>query len=187
MKIMSIVCKQRTMYGQLYKTTRRTKRHQRTWQVKTWQNSRLLFQRFEQVRAKEFTYFAEREKRGMKSNLSQLTFVALVLGTITPIYTNNEYGINRYVLSVGLALTIVLANIGSKILKRRQYGNVMGYFYRGAYHCCWLSYLAALKAGQEMACRLVKVVFRNYLTTSVAVRGTRSYFFFKMRSHNSAE
>ena len=50
-------------------------------------------------------------------NLSQLTFVALVLGTITPIYTNNEYGINWYVLSVGLALTIVLANIGSKILK----------------------------------------------------------------------
>ena len=53
----------------------------------------------------------------MKFNLSQLTFVALVLGTITPIYTNNEYGINWYVLFVGLALTIVLANIGSKILK----------------------------------------------------------------------
>ena len=57
------------------------------------------------------------KKRGMKFNLSQLTFVALVLGTITPIYTNNEYGINWYVLFVSLALTIVLANIGSKILK----------------------------------------------------------------------
>lgn len=154
-------CKQRTMYGQLYKTTRRTKRFQRTWQVKTWQNSRLLFQRFEQVRAKEFTYFAERKKRGMKFNLSQLTFVALVLGTITPIYTNNEYGINWYVLSVGLALTIVLANIGSKILKWRQYGNVRGNFYRGAYNCCWFSYLAALKAGQEMACQFVRIIFRN--------------------------
>ena len=53
----------------------------------------------------------------MKFNLSQLTFVALVLGTTTPIYTNNEYGINWYVLFAGLALTIVLANIGSKILK----------------------------------------------------------------------
>ena len=31
-------------------------------------------------------------------NLSQLTFVALVLGGVTPLYTNIEVGINWYIL-----------------------------------------------------------------------------------------
>ncbi len=74
-------------------------------------------QQEEQKDAKERDRLRRDKIAGYFFNLSQLTFVALVLGTITPIYTNNEYGINWYVLSVGLALTIVLANIGSKILK----------------------------------------------------------------------
>lgn len=74
-------------------------------------------QQEEQKDAKERDRLRRDKIAGYFFNLSQLTFVALVLGTITPIYTNNEYGINWYVLFVGLALTIVLANIGSKILK----------------------------------------------------------------------
>lgn len=50
-------------------------------------------------------------------NLSQLTFVALVLGGITPIYTMIDLGINWYVLVAGLILTVILANIGNRILK----------------------------------------------------------------------
>lgn len=50
-------------------------------------------------------------------NLSQLTFVALVLGGITPLYTNVEIGINWYVLVAGIMLTAILANIGNLILK----------------------------------------------------------------------
>ena len=74
-------------------------------------------QQEERKDAKERDRLRRDKIAGYFFNLSQLTFVALVLGTITPIYTNNEYGINWYMLSVGLALTIVLANIGSKILK----------------------------------------------------------------------
>lgn len=41
----------------------------------------------------------------------------LVLGGITPLYTNTNLGINWYVLIAGAILTIVLANIGNLILK----------------------------------------------------------------------
>ena len=50
-------------------------------------------------------------------NLSQLTFVALVLGGITPLYTHIETEINWYVLVAGVLLTVILATIGIKILK----------------------------------------------------------------------
>ena len=50
-------------------------------------------------------------------NLSQLTFVALVLGGITPLYTHIETEINWYVLVAGVLLTVILATIGNKILK----------------------------------------------------------------------
>ena len=50
-------------------------------------------------------------------NLSQLVFVALVLGGISPVYTNEEIGVNGHVLFVGICLTVLLAIIGSKILK----------------------------------------------------------------------
>ena len=50
-------------------------------------------------------------------NLSQLTFVALVLGGITPLYTHIETEINWYVLVAGILLTVILATIGNKILK----------------------------------------------------------------------
>lgn len=59
-----------------------------------------------------------REKlAGYFFNLSQLTFVALVLGGITPLYTNIEIGINWYVLVAGIILTVILAKIGNLILK----------------------------------------------------------------------
>ena len=51
-------------------------------------------------------------------NLSQLTFAALVLGGISPIYTNNAIGYNWYILLMGLILTILLALIGNKLLKQ---------------------------------------------------------------------
>ena len=60
-------------------------------------------QQEERKDAKERDRLRRDKIAGYFFNLSQLTFVALVLGTITPIYTNNEYGINWYVLSVGLA------------------------------------------------------------------------------------
>ena len=50
-------------------------------------------------------------------NLSQLTFVALVLGGITPLYTHIDTEINWYVLVAGVLLTVILATIGNKILK----------------------------------------------------------------------
>jgi predicted ABC-type exoprotein transport system permease subunit len=50
-------------------------------------------------------------------NLSQLTFVALVLGGITPLYTHIETEINWYVLVAGVLLTVILATVGNKILK----------------------------------------------------------------------
>ena len=50
-------------------------------------------------------------------NLSQLTFVALVLGGITPLYTHIETEINWYVSVAGVLLTVILATIGNKILK----------------------------------------------------------------------
>ena len=50
-------------------------------------------------------------------NLSQLTFVALVLGGITPLYTHIGTEINWYVLVAGVLLTVILATIGNKILK----------------------------------------------------------------------
>ena len=60
-----------------------------------------------------------REKlAGYFFNLSQLTFVALVLGGITPLYANDLAGnANWYVIFSGVALTVILANIGNRILK----------------------------------------------------------------------
>lgn len=59
-----------------------------------------------------------REKlSGYFFNLSQLTFVALVLGGVTPLYTDIESGVNRYVLVAGIILTVILAYIGLLILK----------------------------------------------------------------------
>lgn len=59
--------------------------------------------------AKERDKMRREKIAGYFLNLSQLTFVALVLGAITPIYTNAEIGANWYVLIVGMALTVVLA------------------------------------------------------------------------------
>lgn len=67
--------------------------------------------------AKERDKIRREKIGGYFLNLSQLTFVALVLGTITPIYTDSNIGINWYVLIAGMALTVILAIIGSKILK----------------------------------------------------------------------
>lgn len=67
--------------------------------------------------AKERDKIRREKIGGYFLNLSQLTFVALVLGTITPIYTDSNIGINWYVLIAGMALTVMLAIIGSKILK----------------------------------------------------------------------
>lgn len=75
----------------------------------------------EQQEAKKVTKEKDKVRReklaGYFFNLSQLTFVALVLGGITPLYTNIDIGINWYVLIAGAILTVVLANIGNLILK----------------------------------------------------------------------
>ena len=50
-------------------------------------------------------------------NLSQLTFVALVLGGITPLYINEEHVVSWMLLSAGALASFVLASIGFLILK----------------------------------------------------------------------
>ena len=50
-------------------------------------------------------------------NLSQLTFVALVLGGITPLYINEEHVVSWLLLSAGALASFVLASIGYRILK----------------------------------------------------------------------
>ena len=60
-----------------------------------------------------------REKiAGYFLNLSQLTFVALVLGGITPLYINEEHVVSWLLISVGILMTILLARIGYSILKK---------------------------------------------------------------------
>ena len=50
-------------------------------------------------------------------NLSQLTFVALVLGGITPLYIDEEHVVSWLLLSAGALASFVLASIGFLILK----------------------------------------------------------------------
>ena len=60
-----------------------------------------------------------REKiAGYFLNLSQLTFVALVLGGITPLYINEEHILSWYLISIGVLMTFLLACIGYNILKK---------------------------------------------------------------------
>ena len=59
-----------------------------------------------------------REKiAGYFLNLSQLTFVALVLGGVTPLYLDNELAVSWYLLSAGVLTSFVFASIGYYILK----------------------------------------------------------------------
>ena len=59
-----------------------------------------------------------REKiAGYFLNLSQLTFVAWVLGGITPLYINEEHVVSWLLLSAGALASFVLASIGYRILK----------------------------------------------------------------------
>ena len=50
-------------------------------------------------------------------NLSQLTFVALVLGGITPLYLDVEHTISWYLLSAGVLTSYVFLMIANNILK----------------------------------------------------------------------
>lgn len=50
-------------------------------------------------------------------NLSQLTFVALVLGGITPLYLDVEHTVSWLLLSLGILMTFIFAGIGTSILK----------------------------------------------------------------------
>ena len=50
-------------------------------------------------------------------NLSQLTFVALVLGGITPLYIDEEHVVSWMLLSAGILMTFIFAGIGYNILK----------------------------------------------------------------------
>ena len=59
-----------------------------------------------------------REKiAGYFLNLSQLTFVALVLGGITPLYINEEHVVSWLLLSAGALMTMVFGIVGYRILK----------------------------------------------------------------------
>ena len=60
-----------------------------------------------------------REKiAGYFLNLSQLTFVALVLGGVTPLYLNVDYAISWLLIGAGILMTFFLASIGYNILKK---------------------------------------------------------------------
>lgn len=50
-------------------------------------------------------------------DLSKLTFVALVLGGITPLYINAGNHINWIVIAGGAISTVAFASIGNRILK----------------------------------------------------------------------
>ena len=59
-----------------------------------------------------------REKiAGYFLNLSQLTFVALVLGGITPLYIDEEHVVSWMLLGAGALMTFIFAGIGYNILK----------------------------------------------------------------------
>ena len=51
-------------------------------------------------------------------NLSHLTFVALVLGGVTPLYLNVDYAISWLLIGAGILMTFFLASIGYNILKK---------------------------------------------------------------------
>ena len=59
-----------------------------------------------------------REKiAGYFLNLSQLTFVALVLGGITPLYIDEEHVVSWMLLGAGIMMTFIFAGIANSILK----------------------------------------------------------------------
>ena len=59
-----------------------------------------------------------REKiAGYFLNLSQLTFVALVLGGVTPFYINEEHVVSWMLLGTGIMMTFIFAGIANSILK----------------------------------------------------------------------
>ena len=51
-------------------------------------------------------------------NLSQLSFVGLVIGVVIPLYSNIQDEKNWYAAFTGSLLTILFALIGNKLLKR---------------------------------------------------------------------
>ena len=50
-------------------------------------------------------------------NLSQLTFVALVLGGVTPLYLDVEHSVSWLLIAAGALMTFIFAGIGNSILK----------------------------------------------------------------------
>jgi hypothetical protein len=50
-------------------------------------------------------------------NLSQLTFVALVLGGVTPLYADDGAKLDLFIIVTGAILTLMFASVGSRILK----------------------------------------------------------------------
>lgn len=50
-------------------------------------------------------------------NLSQLTFVGLVIGIVVPLYSDMQNVTNLYVALTGCLMTVIFAMIGNKILK----------------------------------------------------------------------
>ena len=50
-------------------------------------------------------------------NLSQLTFVALVLGGVTPLFLNVDYAVSWFLVGAGVLMTFIFAGIGNSILK----------------------------------------------------------------------
>ena len=59
---------------------------------------------------------SKRLRKKLKNEI-KLTFVALVLGGITPLYTNTGNNINWIVIVGGIVSTVAFASIGNRILK----------------------------------------------------------------------
>ena len=72
MKIMSIFANKEPGMGNFIKQQEERKDAKERDRLRRDKIAGYFFQRFEQVRAKEFTYFAEREKRRMKSTFHNL-------------------------------------------------------------------------------------------------------------------
>ncbi len=55
--------------------------------------------------------------QGIFYDLSKLSFAGLVIGVITPLFTDEGAGTNIFVIVIGLVLTVLSAMLANKILR----------------------------------------------------------------------
>lgn len=71
----------------------------------------------EQKKAKERHYVRREKLAGYFFDLSKLIFTGLVIGGITPLFTNMTNGINWFTVILGVFSTYIFAFLANRILK----------------------------------------------------------------------